>query len=171
MKIELQFTKPPRLNPDVIRDGVRAALAEAGPLIEKAVRERTPQGLGGTGSGLRGSLFSELKESPSLFESITASSLPYAAPVEFGRRPGAMPPVQALLPWVARFVTLKQGETATGVAFAIAQSIALRGTRLWRRSPPGARMFEEGAKAAFPLIERIFKDRLGRASTRLITTE
>lgn len=168
MKIDVQITQMPTIHPEELRDAVRGSLFESGALIEKEVRQRTPQGVGGTASGLRASMFSEMRETGPRFESITASSLPYADPVEFGRRPGRMPPVKALIPWVERFIILKQGETAAGVAFVIAKAIAARGTQYYRQSPPGARMFAQGGEAALPTIERIFKDRIGEASVRLI---
>jgi hypothetical protein len=104
-------------------------------------------------------------------ESVTASSLPYADPVEFGRAPGRMPPVKALIPWVERFLTLKTGQSSESVAFALARYIASRGTSYYRNVPRGAQMFAQGGTAALPTVEKIFKDRLGEASVRLIRND
>jgi hypothetical protein len=162
MKIEITIDRL-KLDPSAIAEAIKAALIESGALLEKEIRQRTPQGVGGAQSGLRGSIFSELRGSEGLLESITSSSLPYAAPVEFGTVPH-FPPVRALIPWVEKFLTLEQGQTAEGVAFAVARAIARRGT-------PARKMFELGATDALPRITGFFKERLGSATARLVRKE
>lgn len=170
MNIRIEITKRPIVHPEALTQLVRAAFAESLPQMERAVREGAPRGVGGD-SGLAGSIFSELTERPAFMQSLTSSPLPYAAPVEFGRSAGTTPPpVSALIPWVERFIALKAGETAKGVAFAIARYMGQRGSRSWRQSPPGVRMFERGAERAAPLVERIFADHLKTGAVRLITS-
>lgn len=165
MKIAITFVRAPHVHPDRLAPALAAALVESGAVLEKEVGSRTPQGVGGAGSGLRASWFWDLRESPLKSELIFGSSLAYAIPVEFGRRPGQrMPPVQALIPWVEKFIALKEGETVEGVAFVIARSIARKGTT-------GAYMATQGAEAALPLIERIFLEHVGEVSAQLITND
>lgn len=171
MKITIEITKRPTVHPAELPRLVQAAFGEAMPLIEKNVRAVTPRGVMGE-AGLAGSIFSELREQPTCMTSLTSSNLPHAAPVEFGRRAGAaMPPVAALMPWVERFITLKNGESVKGVAFAIARHMAQRGSRAWRQSPPGERMFARGAEASWPTVQLIFADRLRDGVVRLVTTD
>jgi|CXWL01.1.fsa_nt_gi hypothetical protein len=168
MRVSIEITKRPTVHPEELSRLVRAAFEGAVPLIEMKVRDHTPEGVLGE-SGLKGSIFSQLRAQPAFMVSLTSSNLPHAAPVEFGRRAGsAMPPVTALIKWVEKFISLKQGDTAKGVAFAIARYMAQRGSRSWRSSPPGARMFERGAEASWPLVERIFADHLRDGVVRLV---
>lgn len=51
----------------------------------------------------------------------------YADDIEFGRIPGSMPPVDALVPWVRRKLGVSNEKEARRVAFAIALSIKKRG--------------------------------------------
>lgn len=53
---------------------------------------------------------------------------PYAWFVIHGRKPGKMPPVNALLPWVMKRTGI-QGMRARSVAFLIARRIGKRGTK------------------------------------------
>lgn len=168
MQVRIEITKQPTVHPEELPRLVRAAFGESLPVVEMKVRANTPEGVMGS-SGLKGSIFSELREQPAFMTALTSSNLPHAAPVEFGRRAGsAMPPVSALIPWVEKFISLKQGETAKGVAFAIARYMAQRGSRAWRSSPPGVRMFERGAEASVPLVERIFADHLKGGVVKLV---
>jgi len=165
MKIQITIVRAPHVHPERLAPAIAAALAESGAVLEKEVGSRTPQGVGGAGSGLRASWFSELREGPFKSELVFGSSLAYAIPVEFGRRPGQrMPPIQALIPWVEKFLTLKEGETVEGVAFVIARSIARKGTF-------GAHMAYQGAEAALPQIERVFAEHVGEVSAQLITND
>lgn len=169
MNLEIVVVKTPLVHPEALRDGARSALYESVGLAEKEVQQGTPEGVGGM-SGMRGSLFSEVREFPAYLQGITSSPLPYAEPLEFGRQAGArMPPVSALIPWVEKFIPIKTGETALGIAFAIARYMAARGSRSWRQSPPGVRMFERGLERAQPRIEAAFERMVGEISTRVVT--
>jgi len=169
MELQIQVVSIPTVNLDVLRDGMRSAAYESMALAEKETKDRAPIGVGGQ-AGLKGSIFSEVREYPDYFQGITSTPLPYGDPVEYGRRAGArMPPVSALIPWVEQFLTIKPGQTAQGVAFALARYIAARGTRSWRQSPPGVRMFERAFQAAQPKIELIFERTVGEIATRVLT--
>lgn len=171
MELEIRVVSLPTVHLDVLRDGMRGALYESMALAEKEVKERVPIGVGGQ-AGLKGSIFSEVKEFPSYLQGLTSTPLAYGAPVEFGRSAGAkMPPVSALIPWVEQFIALKEHETAKGVAFAIARYMAARGSRAWRQSPPGVRMFEQAFEAAQPKIEAIFQRAVGEIAVRVLTNQ
>lgn len=153
------------VHPERLVPAIRAALAESVAVLEKEVRQRTPQGIGGTQSGLRASIFGEIQESPFAVWGRVSSSLPYAVVVEYGRTPGRrMPPVAALIPWVRfRFGIADEAE-AKGVAFAVAKLIEKEGML-------GRFMFYQGATAALPTIENIFSLHVGQVSVQLITND
>lgn len=159
MNLLITITKTLHLHPERMREGVIAAVHEGTALLEKNVKQRAPVGVGGA-AGLKGSIFGEVTPAATRVEGIVGTPIGYAMPVEFGRRAGAaMPPVSALIPWVEAKITLKQGEKAEGVAWAIARYMAQRGSRSWRSSPPGERMFLRGFEASVPGIIRIFEQR------------
>lgn len=54
-------------------------------------------------------------------------SAPYAASIEFGRIPGFMPPVDALIKWVQRKLGISNPKEARSVAWAVATAIKQRG--------------------------------------------
>lgn len=163
MMIRVEITKPLRLHPERMREAMLGAMHESVALLEKDVRQRAPGGTGGQ-AGLKGSIAGEVRDFSSRMEGLVGTPLRYAETVEYGRRAGAkMPPVSALIPWVEHTLTLRQGETAKGVAFAIARYMAQRGSRSWRQSPPGERMFERGMEAAEPRIRGAFQRAFGEA--------
>jgi hypothetical protein len=140
MNIRIEITKPLTLRPERMYAAMAGAIHEGTGLLETAVRDR------------------EVKEFAQRIEGIVGTPLKYALPVEYGRSAGKrMPPVSALIPWVERFITLERGQTAKGVAFAIARYMSQRGTRSWRQSPPGERMFLRGFQAAEPRIQRVLE--------------
>lgn len=157
MNIRVEITKPLRLHPERMKAAMVGAVHEVTDLLETAVRNRAPVGLGGQ-SGLKGSIAGEVRELAQRVEGIVGTPLRYAMAVEYGRSANKRPPpLSALIPWVERFITLQRGETAKGVAFAIARYIGKRGTRSWRQSPPGERMFLRGFDAAAPRISQVFE--------------
>lgn len=82
----------------------------------------------------------------------------YAAPVETGARPH-MPPVDALLPWVQKKFGIDNEKEALSVAFAVAKSIAKKGTQ-------GHDMFSRALIAleplAVPTLEASIAEAFGR---------
>ena len=164
MQLRVKIIEP-HVHPERLLPAIRAALAESVALLEKEVRQRTPQGVGGTQSGLRGSIFGEIQESPFSVRALVSSSLPYAVVVEYGRTPGRrMPPVAALIPWVRLRFGIADESEAKGVAFAVAKVIEKEGML-------GRFMFYQGATAAIPRIETIFALHVGEVSVQLITND
>ncbi len=141
--------------PEVVHPEVERAMWEALLLTEREVRERTPIGVGG-GGGLAGSIGArDPRVTADGVVGEVGTSLRYAIPVELGRRPGQRPPpIEPLIDWVEQ---LGLGpEESRGAAYAIARTIARRGTK-------GAHMFSEGFAAVEGEVEHIF----GRARDRL----
>lgn len=163
MRIRVEIVKPLVVRPERMRAAMLDAMHDSVAVLEKDVRQRAPVGVGGQ-SGLKGSIAGEVREYSAKVEGLVGTPLRYAETVEYGRRAGAnMPPVSALIPWVEQKLTLRAGETAKGVAFAIARYMAQRGSRSWRQSPPGERMFERGLAAAEPRIQAAFRRAFGSA--------
>jgi hypothetical protein len=163
MNIRIEFVQTITFHPERMQNAMGSAVFEAVALLKKNVKQRAPVGVGGT-AGLKGSIFGEVKYLTERVEGIVGTPLAYAQAVEYGRGIGKkMPPVSALIPWVERFLTIKEGQTAEGVAWAVARYMAVRGSRALRQSPPGERMFERGLAASEPGIARIMKRHFGDA--------
>jgi hypothetical protein len=79
----------------------------------------------------------------------------YAAPVETGARPH-MPPVSALIPWVQKKFGSADEKTVMSLAFAIATSIAKKGTQ-------GHFMFERANEALGPIAPEILETAIAEA--------
>lgn len=109
-----------------------------------ALQSATTSELWGTPAGLNGRVFNPLK---------------YAAPVEYGRKPGKMPPVSDVKLWVVRKLGLT-GKEADNAAFLIARAIGRRGTK-------GAFMFKKGFDQGKAIVLRSADDIPGRVMLRL----
>jgi len=127
------------------------AMTEALAVLEGEIVGRTPVNTG----FLRSSFGTTQRRTPMAVEGEVRSVSTYAAPVEFGRLPGKMPPVDAIEYWVRRKLGITGDREARSVAFAIARSIGKKGTK-------GAFMVRDGLQAATPYIERLFDDAVGR---------
>jgi hypothetical protein len=127
-------------------DAIGATLVEMGLAVQRAVAIETP--IGATGV-LRGSVFSEPRGLP-IREVVVSSTQLYAPIVERGREPGKMPPIGPIALWAKR----KLGSNDKSVAFAVARSIAQKGTRALR-DPRYGHMFEKGLRAAEPTLARL----------------
>lgn len=116
-------------HPKTARDEIVRVLKWVAARMEHEVDIRTPRGVGGA-AGLAGSIFAEVHDirgRPVLAR--WGTPLSYGEVVEKGRRPGrAMPPVDPLGLWVHRKLGVPADE-ARSVAFAIAISIARKGTK------------------------------------------
>ena len=147
--------------PELVAEEMTTAMREATLLLEREVRERTPIGIGG-GGGLAGSIGAHDPEvvPGEGVVGMVGTSLRYAAPVEFGRRPGQrMPPVRALQDWAEVRLGVSD-EESRGVAWAIARRIAVEGTE-------GAHMFRDGLAATAGAVEGILARGLDRITARL----
>lgn len=158
MRVELQDIDALRQAflhaPDVVRAELGAAMVVADMLVLREVAERTP-----TAHGLlRQSLFQEERINDTSVIGVVASPLSYVAPVELGRKPGKMPPVDAIEDWVIQKLGVSV-EEAPGIALAIARKIKYRGTQ-------GAHMFQHGLEASAGQINGVFRkaaERVARA--------
>jgi len=79
----------------------------------------------------------------------------YAAPVETGTSPH-MPPASALLPWIQKKFGIEDEKQALSMAFAVAKSIAKKGTQ-------GHQMFSRGLEALEPLAAPVLERELAVA--------
>lgn len=131
--------------PEVVRVELGSAMVVADMLVLREVAERTP-----TAHGLlRQSLFQEERINDTSVIGVVASPLAYVAPVEFGRKPGKMPPLEPIEDWVMQKLGVS-AEEAPGIALAIARKIKYRGTQ-------GAHMFERGLEASAAQINGVFR--------------
>ncbi|MHB1673776.1 MAG: hypothetical protein ACYCSP_05945 [Acidobacteriaceae bacterium] len=79
----------------------------------------------------------------------------YAAPVETGTRPH-MPPPSALVPWVQKKFGIEDEKQALGLAFAIAKTIAKRGTQ-------GHEMFSRALADIEPMAPAVLEQAISQA--------
>jgi hypothetical protein len=117
-----------------IMAGATAGMQKLGLRGEQLVKEHTP--VGATGF-LSGGVFAELHQpAPNLMEivSVHAPADVYSMPVEEGTKPH-FPPTSGLVLWVKQKLHIGDEKAALSVAFAIAKTIAKRGTK-------GAHMFQ-----------------------------
>jgi hypothetical protein len=83
----------------------------------------------------------------------------YAAPVETGARPH-FPPASALVPWVMMKFGADDEKTALSMAFAVAKSIAKKGTK-------GHEMFSRGLEQLEPMAAPLLEHEIAQAFVRL----
>lgn len=131
--------------PDVVRENLLAGMAQAGSLVEREVKERTPTGIGG-GAGLRGSITSEEQVDGFRVLGIVSTAQQYAEAVELGTKPHR-PPVAPLQDWAKQKFGISE-EEAEGVGFAIQNKIAKEGTE-------GAFMFRDALNDQEDAVIRI----------------
>lgn len=132
------------------------AMAEALAVLEGQVVGRTPVNTG----FLRSAFGTTQRRQPMAVEGELRSAASYAAPVEFGRKPGKMPPVDAIEYWVRRKLGITGDREARSVAFVIARAIGRKGTQ-------PSFMVGEGFQAAMPYVEKIFDDAADRIIKRM----
>ncbi len=132
------------------------AMGEALAVLEGEIVGRTPVNTG----FLRQSFGSTQRRTPMGIEGEVRSIATYAAPVEFGRLPGKMPPVDAIEYWVRRKLGITGDREARSAAYVIARAIGRKGTK-------PAYMVRDGLQAATPYIEKLFGDAVDRIIKRL----
>lgn len=108
-----------------------AKLTEALMLLEREVKPQTPYGAGPI--HLRDTIHGKVRSEGHKAVGVLGTPLEYGVPVELGTKPH-FPPIGPLQFWVEKKLGLS-GKEAKSVAFAIAHTIAKRGTK-------GAFMFD-----------------------------
>lgn len=122
------------------------AMVSALAILQGEVKDRVPVDMG----FLKASIRPEIWGSGAAIAGRLSSNSRYGAAVETGRKPGRMPPPDALEGWVQRIMGVPP-EDAPDVAFLLARKIGREGTE-------GAHMFRDGLAAAKPAIEQTFED-------------
>jgi hypothetical protein len=76
-----------------------------------------------------------------------------------GRKPGGMPPVEAIIQWLKDKTSLsfseERGPGLTGLAWAIAKKIAMKGTDIYQRKRPGLSIEDKIAEFKKELTQNI----------------
>lgn len=72
------------------------------------------------------------------FKSVTLATVEHVQFAKYGRGPGKQPPIDPLIKWVKRVGIVKNDKEARGTAFAIAKSIAKKGTKNYVPNAPNA---------------------------------
>lgn len=154
---EVTVTLSPALEtlPDRLKHALDKAHEQAGRETVNELRTQTIQ------SGAIAS-FSFLRSIEKVYERQGAiqawrigSALPYAPFVNYGRKPGKRPPVDAIVKWLALKPVDTGGKDIRQVAFAIASAIGKRGIK-------PKLFFEKTVEAMTPRIEEIFTYELRR---------
>jgi len=142
--------------PRIFAEESQFALSAYAEVIVAEIIERTPVGHGG---GPWGHLANSIQAGDPYktgrgWEIEYGTPAEYAEPIEYGRRPGSMPPVAAIAEWVLSKPSfgVSDEKEALRIAYPIARAIARRG---YKDHPDGWKMFEEGLKAAEPRLEMI----------------
>lgn len=131
----------------IIDDAMLARMQKSLDAFQQAVMVETPVGVSGN---LRGSLSTYIEGVSLDWTGTLTTALVYGESVEFGRKPGRMPPPQALELWVVRKWGIDPAN-AMGVSWALARHIAAHGTK-------GAFMFQKGFDNALPAVMRLWDD-------------
>jgi len=118
---------------------------QATSIYETAVAGFTPVNSG----ALRGSITTAVTGTLANVHGEVVTDIIYGWPVEEGRKPGKMPPIDAIQLWVKRKLGIG-GDESRRVAFVIARAIARRGTK-------GAFMFKQGFEQATPTVVALFR--------------
>lgn len=140
------------LNQDMVKitlDEAKKLLEQSLQFLEGNIAGHTPVNTG----KLRSSIAHDIEVQRMGLRGIVESPLPYAMPVEKGRRAGRWPPIAAIRTWVIQ-KGIASGKQADSVAFLIARAIGTGTTSGIMRAGKGAKMFEKGFDASEPQIRR-----------------
>ena len=144
--------------PDIIKQGLVAAMMEAVALLERSVKMKTPTGVFGAQGGLLAGIHGEVVNVGGAgVKGLVGHQSPYGDVIELGRRPGQKwPPAGVLLRWIEKKITQWEGgkwkgreSSAAGLEFVIRRKIGVKGFE-------GAKMFEKALAENWPKIEEIF---------------
>lgn len=145
------WTKAPEILEGELRQFVETVIAH----LQGEVQERTPTTFG----TLRASIIGDVQVLPGIaVQGRVGTPLAYAVAVELGTKPH-MPPVQPLINWARQKLGVS-GKQAESAGWAIAKSIARRGTK-------GHYMFTDTWDANQAQIERGFDIAVGHITRRL----
>lgn len=139
----------------VLSNEARRTMQQSVDVVEAQVSAYTPVNTGTLRAGTTTDIFGSGVD----LKGVISNPLFYAAPVEYGRKPGRMPPVEAIQLWVIR-KGIASSDNAKSVAFLIARAIGKRGTK-------GAFMFKRGYQAALPTVKALWNDLPRRVVKRL----
>lgn len=161
---------------EIIDAELRTAVEESTLHAEGEIVERTPANR----SRLRNAINSRYEHTADTARGVVeVAGLPYAIPVEIGRKPGTMPPVDAIQRWVhdkglgGRTRVVSRGPRAgqeqlvragARVERQIAWAIAIK---IKREGIKGKFMFRDGARASQPFIRARFQAATARVKRRL----
>jgi len=151
----------------VILQELERAMTESLAIVESNVVGRTPVNTG----FLRQSIGHRMRGTPGAIEGEVVSIASYAAPVEYGRKPGKWPPRDAIEYWVRRKLKITNDAEVRSVAFLIARKIGTKGTKqkkYWGKSSVPAYMFTEGLKVSEKQIDAAIDRALARIENRLM---
>lgn len=144
------FLKDLSAIPAVIERENEVAMTKSLAVAHGEIAGLTPVNIG----NLRGSLTQDIRGEPVNLTGNVFTDVIYGWPTEEGRKPGKMPPVDAIEYWVRRKLGVTSGESRQ-VAFMIARAIGRRGTK-------GVKMFERGLEKATPAIIQIYSSMVDR---------
>lgn len=113
-----------RSYPEASKRARESRITEALALLEAEIKPDTPWGAGPI--HLRDSIFTEVRHEGRKVGGVIGTPLAHGEPVEFGTKPH-FPPIDPLAWWAEKKLGLS-GDAARSAAFAIAHSIARRGT-------------------------------------------
>jgi len=142
--------------PEIINKAMTSAMYEATELLERKVKDLTPQGVGGAKGGLRSTIQSEVRgPGTPMVKGIVFTQSKYGEVIEKGRTAGkAMPPSGVLISWIEKKMGLSEGE-AQRIEFVVRRAIGKHGFKTW---PEGAGMFEDALAENIFNIEKIFNN-------------
>jgi hypothetical protein len=144
-----------------VKRGLLSGAMRTLPTMHRRTREASPANPSGTGKGgavNTGNYLRAWKARATENGAVVENESPAASIIEYGRRPGKMPPRDAIARWAQRRLGLKEDD-AKGIAFVIGRAIKARGLKA-RNVLSGAT--EELAKIILQETEREIKKELER---------
>lgn len=150
--------------PQSVGRELSVAMEKSLDLLKGQVKVRTPVNTGKLADAINHGITSQF---PNLVGFVGAPpGVPYAIVIEKGRKPGTMPPVDAIALWAVRKLGLSP-EEAESAAWGIAKNIQKRGfSPKFKVGPTGAKMFEKGLEASEPHINQLFNNAIARSVAR-----
>lgn len=117
-----------RFKAAAFRGTMRAAQLARRTLVKatRTARPANPSGIGRGGAVNNGEYLAAWTVQRTEYGARVYNAAKYASIIEYGRRPGKMPPSRLLIPWVMRKLHVP-AKKAAGIAFVIARAIGRRG--------------------------------------------